>query len=89
MSSLHTLSNPSRIEHCLLALNAKDELLLLDDGIYLAISNKDLLPPYTFGIRADAELRGLTSRIPNSLTLIEFSDFVQMCTKHDRVVNWF
>lgn len=89
MSSLHTLSNSSRLEHCLRVLNAKDELLLLDDGIYLAVSNPGILPPGTFGMRADAELRGLRSRIPSALALIEFTDFVQMCIKHDRVINWF
>ncbi|NVK40677.1 MAG: sulfurtransferase complex subunit TusB [Oceanospirillaceae bacterium] len=92
--TLHTLNRPpsdrALLTDCLAALLADDTLLLLEDGVYCALESLSL----PTGVRcvalaADVEARGIGSRLPAGIEVVDDAGFVELCCRNDRVLSWF
>jgi|TARA_B100000315_G_scaffold221754_1_gene225348 tRNA 2-thiouridine synthesizing protein B len=96
MTSLHTISKApsSRLfECCLPALKHGDGILFIEDGVYycltdarLAVSNPDL---EVFSLQEDLDARGLMDRKIDQADVIDYSGFVELCCRYDKVISWF
>ena len=83
---LHTINKVTGLALCQHLIAADDKVALLEDGVYLG------LQPLAFSIcaiRLDVEARGLVGRLKEPVELIDYSDFVSLCTEADKVCSWF
>ncbi|TVQ71641.1 MAG: sulfurtransferase complex subunit TusB [Oceanospirillales bacterium] len=92
--SLHTLNTPpsdlNTLSQCLKALSETDELLLIEDAVYLALPiHRSKLPTniITHALKIDIEARGI--KADESVVLINDAEFVNLTLRCDRVVSWF
>ena len=93
---LHTVNKSPQahraLASCLQFLSPGDAVVLLEDGVYAATSGVenglDQIEGNVYALQADAEARGLSARIQDSVTLISYNQFVDLCTEFDTVKNW-
>ena len=99
--TLHTYNKSlnageARLHNCLRMLSAGDSLLLLEDGVYLALQLqagmklRSLIPDGValYALAPDCAARGISVKIPADFSGIDYAGFVQLCLEHPRVVNW-
>lgn len=98
MTTLHLLARAteSATADCRLACARGDRILLLEDGVYLALGSRspamtDLVPDCTgwFALREHALERGLQHRLHPQIELISQEGFVALACEHARVVSWY
>ena len=82
---VHTINKPDIWPSCSELFTQDDELVLLEDGVYLALDKVSK----ACAIQADVEARGLVDRLPDSIRLIDYPDFVRLCTQAEKVCVWF
>lgn len=82
---LHTINKPSAWQKCDGLVRDSDEVLLLEDGVFLALE-KDL---ECVAIAADIEARGLKGRLGSNVRLINFEEFVRLAVAAEKVCAWF
>ena len=82
---VHTINKPDSWPSCNELFTQDDELVLLEDGVYLALDKVSK----ACAIQADVEARGLLDRVPGSIRLIDYTDFVRLCTQAEKVCAWF
>ena len=82
---VHTINKPDIWPSCNELFTQDDELVLLEDRVYLALDKVSK----ACAIQADVEARGLVDRLPDSIRLIDYPDFVRLCTRAERVCAWF
>ena len=80
------------LELCLRFASEQDCLLLLEDGV-VAAAAAHLLPQRRPGrvaaLRDDVVSRGLSDRLAPGVEVVDYNEFVAMCTQCDRVQSWF
>lgn len=99
--TLHTYNKSldageARLQTCLRMLASGDSLLLLEDGVYVALQLRegtqlhDMIPPDVrlYALAPDLAARGISAKIPAGFSGIDYASFVQLCLTHPRVVNW-
>lgn len=99
--TLHTYnksldSGEARLQNCLRMLAPGDSLLLLEDGVYLAAQMqagtplRSLVPRGVtlYALDPDLLARGISGKLPEDFSGIDYAGFVQLCLTHPRVVNW-
>lgn len=95
MSTLHTLSKaPSfgLLETCLSIIQAGDAVLFIEDGVYHCQQLEQLLDKAEikyYCLREDLIARGLIDRKLGAIETVNTQGFVDLCVRHDGVVNWF
>ena len=82
---LHTVNKPAAWAECSGLIAEKDQVVMLEDGVYLALSEIS----QGYAIRADVEARGLSGRLPDQVQLIDYGEFVRLCTHADKICAWF
>ena len=82
---VHTINKSDIWPSCSELFTQDDELVLLEDGVYLALDKVSK----ACAIQADVEARGLLDRVPGSIRLIDYPDFVRLCTQAEKVCAWF
>jgi tRNA 2-thiouridine synthesizing protein B len=96
---LHTI-NKSPYSHdclrdCLRICGAQAAILLIEDGVYAALADSAPLAQLNAAVSAiyalapDVAARGLEGRVGNSVKLIDYAGFVQLCCEHNAVHSWF
>ena len=97
MTTLHTLikppSNAPLVEKLLATAQKNDALVLLEDGVYQLESDRFLNHAAHKNLiirvlESDAYARGINLDKAQGL-LIDYSDFVSLCTQHDKVLSWY
>ena len=83
---LHTINKVAGLALCQHLIAAGDKVVLLEDGVYLGLQP---LAFSIYAIRLDVEARGLVGRPKEPVELIDYSDFVSLCTEADKVCSWF
>jgi tRNA 2-thiouridine synthesizing protein B len=83
--TLHTINKTSALALCEPHLSPGDGIVLLEDGVYLALA----LGRPAAAVRADAEARGLVGRLPADITLISYDEFVTLTCEADKICSWF
>jgi tRNA 2-thiouridine synthesizing protein B len=96
--TLHTWNKPDHthpsLQLCKDCMQSGDALLLLEDGVYLLLSeafhlwmsNNPAL--HFFALAPDLTARGISDRIPPALNPVDYSGFVSLSLQHDKVVSW-
>jgi tRNA 2-thiouridine synthesizing protein B len=93
MPVVHTL-NKASLDHtaskdCFRALEKGDALVLIEDGVYLTQRGKIAKKSVTiFALQHDLHLRGL-SPMQNRIHIIDDAEFVELCTRYDKIISWF
>lgn len=73
---------------CLRSVSNDDVILLLEDGVFCLLW--EALPGNKlYALRDDVVARGLGGKVPESITLIEYSDFVQLTCEASAVQSWY
>jgi tRNA 2-thiouridine synthesizing protein B len=82
---LHTVNKTSALAKCQNLMAADDIMLLIEDGVYLALQgvNKG------FALKADVEARGIADRMPEGIRIIDYAGFVNLTAEADKVCAWF
>ncbi|HIE87731.1 MAG: sulfurtransferase complex subunit TusB [bacterium] len=83
---VHTINKVSALGLCNNLIAEGDKVVLLEDGVYLGLQS---LPFLVFAIRLDVDARGLGGLLAAQTESIDYSDFVRLCTKADKVCSWF
>ena len=96
---LHTVNKSpyadKTLQSCLKAASDSDTLLLIEDGVYGALEGaeySDLVEsagPRILALAPDLEARGISDRLLDSVTTVDYAGFVELTTTHDKVVSWF
>lgn len=93
---LHTINKSPfaspAVSSCLRFAAPDDAIVLLEDGVYAAAGQTGS-PLHDcglaiFAIRADVNARGLASRLDTGIKVIDYPEFVNLCTRYDIVKNW-
>ena len=100
MAHLHTISKSP--EHPALtlakvALNKGDALLFIEDGVNAllngSLSVKAINPlsenHAIYCLKADAQARGLLTRLPSWVTVVDYDGFVELTEQHTKTLSWF
>lgn len=87
MATLHLVNKPAAWADCEPLLGPDDSALLIEDGVYAALQ---ALPAgvQLQALAPDVCARGLLERLPPSVRLASFDDFVRLVVGNDRVVSW-
>ena len=95
---LHTVNkspaHSDAISSCLRAALPGSMVLLIEDGVYAAVSNQPSLDqplqaPRYFALRADVEARGLCSVLRKDVTLVDYAGFVELASQAHAVQSWY
>ena len=87
---LHTINKTSALKKCIDLIQAGDTVVLLEDGVYLALSGKTDQQGVTWlAMTIDVEARGLVDRLPDHVQSISYVDFVKATTEADKICTWF
>jgi tRNA 2-thiouridine synthesizing protein B len=96
MSCLHTISQSPKqelLQTCATVLQAGDAVLFLEDGVYHCMHYADWPPldraVHVYGLHADMQARGVLSRSPKTIEVVDYNGFVALCAEYDKVVSWF
>lgn len=67
-----------------------DSILLIEDGVY-AVTDQQLANTRltVYALQADIEARGLSKKMPDTITVIDDAAFVELSIKHNKVVSWY
>ena len=101
MSTLHTVNKSSydrnTLETCVSLTTKGSEVILIEDGVYSAIKggNKasviaDAMGDVNFYVLgADIKARGIDeSRLIDGVKVVDYSGFVELSVKNDKVSSW-
>jgi len=81
------------LKQCLDSFSSGDAIIFLENGVYSLLPDHtqapQLISKKCYAIKADIEARGLAGTQKSSTTLIDFKDFVQLCTEYDLVQSWY
>ena len=95
---LHTLStgpDSSAFADCLRVASADDAILLMGDGVYIALEGtqpcSELVAAKAeiFILEDDAHAAGITDRISAQASLIDFNRFVELTEHFPRQLAWY
>ncbi len=102
MSTLHTI-NKSPFSHttltsCLQVCGNKDGILLLEDGVFGALSSAPCAEELTaiinsgvkiYALAGDVNARGLQQKLREDVKPIDYNGFVQLSIEHNCVQSWY
>lgn len=80
--SEHTLSNLRRL------LGNDDGILLTGNGVYIALSPKAEMEAPLFALESDVRARGLLPHWPAAIPLLDHGDYVDLCVRYPKSLNW-
>ncbi|UTW45836.1 sulfurtransferase complex subunit TusB [bacterium SCSIO 12696] len=91
MMILHTVNKSpfsnSAYHSCLRLAAPEDVILLLEDGVYGALT--DMPAGQICALKNDVQARGLLEKIPEKVVLVGYSEFVQMACEASAVQSWY
>jgi len=78
---------------CLQNYSEGDCIVFLENGVYGLLPNhsasNDVIKRKCYAIKADTEARGLKNSIDEKVELIDFGQFVHLCTEYNLVQSWY
>ena len=96
MTILHTLNkSPDHglLDKCIANLQSGDALLFIEDGTYYCKASEKLgaigKGIDIYFLKEDLAARGLQDQLGSSGEPVSYRKFVELSTKHDKVVSWF
>ena len=90
MNTLHTVNKTGQpLTLCLKALKPGDGILLLEEGAYCLLKNKNELSNLKSVYVIEADIAARSIGLPNNITPVSFDRFVELSTQYQKVVSWF
>ena len=76
------------LSDCLNIIGSKDSLLFMQDGVYIQNHpNLASIKNSVFILQDDLKARGLKKSSVGKG--IDYQEFVQLCTQHEKVISWY
>jgi tRNA 2-thiouridine synthesizing protein B len=102
MSTLHTI-NKSPFSHatlasCLQVCGKNDGILLLEDGVFGALTNAPCTTDLTalinagvkvYALATDVNARGLHGKLRKDIAITDYTGFVQLSIDHSCIQSWY
>ncbi|MEJ2345008.1 MAG: sulfurtransferase complex subunit TusB [Gammaproteobacteria bacterium] len=100
MPTLHTVNKSpfenNSLESCLRFTNEGAAILLIEDGVYAALSGtkfteavkKAMETKAVYALQPDLEARGVANKVIDGVTLVDYAGFVDLVEQNDRVESW-
>jgi len=87
---LHTIHSVAALDRCLGRATANATLLLLEDGVYAALSPREVPTQALYVLAEDLSARGLSpADLPDGVTSVDMKGFVALTVAHSPVIAWF
>ncbi len=93
---LHTINKSpqhSAISACLRIIGKGSAILLIEDGVYAAISpspfHNQLCDLKIYALEADIKARGLSDKVLPGIETVDYQGFVALTAQYDSVQSWF
>ena len=91
--ALYLVNHTGSLAACLDVASPACTILLLEDGVYEGLHRERVTPLIEalriVAIKDDVLTRGIQNRLPPSLPLISYTDFVELTEQHSPIVSWF
>lgn len=86
----------STLDTCLRMAQPGHALLLIEDGVYAATTGsaaeervrQACTTLKVYALQPDMDARGITSKLVNGVTLVDYSGFVDLTEKYDTSHSW-
>lgn len=94
---LYTLSrSPAQCDLAAMldVVTAEDDILLVQDGVFVGVSENIYLPLLfntlsgVYALRTDVEARGLIGYFSPKISIVGYTDFVALTVKHRQHIAW-
>ena len=90
ITALHTIHSVAGLDRCLGRATAESTLLLLEDGVYAALTPRDIPTRAFYVLAEDLAARGLErGDLAPGITALDIKGFVALTVAHSPVVSWF
>jgi len=87
---LHTIHSVAALDRCLGRATTDSTLLLLEDGVYAAVTPRTIPARALYVLAEDLAARGLSpSDLPPGVTAIDMKGFVALTVAHSPIAAWF
>lgn len=87
--------NSACVSECLRVCGPAAQILLIEDGIYAALSDQPWVARLLAAaagvhvLEADARARGVLDRVDSAVVITDDAGFVQLCIDHGPVQSWY
>lgn len=86
----------STLDSCLALAQAGHALLLIEDGVYAATAGSAADAPLrqacatlkVYALQPDMDARGVTARLIDGVTLVDYAGFVDLTVEHPTSHSW-
>ena len=82
---LHTINKPAAWKKYSKLIKQDDYIVLLEDGIYLDLAEMNRV----YAIKSDVEARGFIKKLHQQVQIIDYGEFVKLCTQAEKICAWF
>ncbi|HSB97863.1 MAG TPA: sulfurtransferase complex subunit TusB, partial [Spongiibacteraceae bacterium] len=85
----------SSLANCLSVCDSQASILLIEDGVYAALSDGEWLARIlektarVYVLDADVAARGLSAKIAAAFARVDYTGFVQLCCEHPSTHSWY
>lgn len=87
---LHTIHSVAALDRCLGRVTADSTLLLLEDGVYAALTARAIPARALYVLADDLAARGLSSAdLAPGIIALDMKGFVALTVAHSPIVGWF
>ena len=69
-------------------LGREDAILLTGDGVYLPVQQPAAFSVPLFALERDVRARGLGAQWPEEVPLIDHPEYVDLCVRYEKSMNW-
>lgn len=87
---LHTFNKAQALHSFGKFVQKSDSVIFIEDGVYCLLDvNLDLATENIFVVESDVLARGLNARIDETVSRIDYQEFVEICAEANSISNWF
>ena len=95
---LHTLNSTplsAATRDCCNLLGSDDAVILFGDGVYCAIAGSNSSATLSasgaaiYALAADVQAAGITARLADHVTIIDYAEFVAISVRYQRQMAWY
>lgn len=87
---LHTIHSVVALDRCLGRLTSDSTLLLLEDGVYAALTARSIPARALYVLSDDLAARGLShADVAPGIIPLDMKGFVALTVAHSPIIGWF
>jgi len=87
---LHMIHSAAGLDRCLGRANADATLLMLEDGVYAALTSRSIPARAIYALAEDLAARGLSpGDLAPGITALDMKGFVALTVAHSPLIAWF